>query len=70
MLVGVIDVGSNTVRLLVARRRKDTLFRVHEEREPLGLGEDVEQQGRIPEHKLAQAAAIAGELADQAWSLG
>jgi exopolyphosphatase/guanosine-5'-triphosphate,3'-diphosphate pyrophosphatase len=70
MLVGVIDVGSNTVRLLVARRRKNTIFRVHEEREPLGLGEDVEQQGRIPEHKLAQAAAIAGELADQAWSLG
>jgi exopolyphosphatase/guanosine-5'-triphosphate,3'-diphosphate pyrophosphatase len=70
MLVGVIDVGSNTVRLLVARRRKNTLFRVHEEREPLGLGEDVELHGRIPEHKLAHAAAVAGELAEQAWSLG
>jgi exopolyphosphatase/guanosine-5'-triphosphate,3'-diphosphate pyrophosphatase len=70
MLVGVIDVGSNTVRLLVAKRRKGGIFRVHEEREPLGLGEDVELHGRIPEDKLARAAAVAGELAEQARSLG
>jgi exopolyphosphatase / guanosine-5'-triphosphate,3'-diphosphate pyrophosphatase len=70
MVVGVIDVGSNTVRLLVAKRRKSSLFRIHEEREPLGLGEDVELHGRIPELKLDRAAEIAGELADQARSLG
>ena len=70
MLVGVIDVGSNTMRLLVAKRRKNTLFRVHEEREPLGLGEDVELHGRIPAPKLARAAAVAVDLAEQARSLG
>jgi exopolyphosphatase / guanosine-5'-triphosphate,3'-diphosphate pyrophosphatase len=70
MIVGIIDVGSNTVRLLVARRRKSTLFRIHEEREPLGLGEDVELQGRIPKKKLRRASAIAGDLAQHARSFG
>lgn len=70
MVVGVIDVGSNTVRLLVAKRRKSNLFRVHEEREPLGLGEDVEAEGRIPPVKLRRASALANELAGQARSFG
>jgi exopolyphosphatase / guanosine-5'-triphosphate,3'-diphosphate pyrophosphatase len=70
MLVGVIDVGSNTVRLLVAKRRKAGLFRVHEEREQLGLGEDVELLGRISPEKLALAETAAAELARQAHSLG
>jgi exopolyphosphatase / guanosine-5'-triphosphate,3'-diphosphate pyrophosphatase len=68
--VGVIDVGSNTVRLLVAKRRKGGLFRVHEEREPLGLGEDVELDGRISDRKLAHAQAVAADLAGHARSLG
>ena len=59
MLVGVVDVGSNTVRLLVAKRRKSGVCRVHEEREQLGLGEDVELPGRISERKLARAETIA-----------
>jgi exopolyphosphatase / guanosine-5'-triphosphate,3'-diphosphate pyrophosphatase len=70
MVVGIIDVGSNTVRLLVARRRKSTLFRIHEEREPLGLGEDVELEGRIPKKKLRRASVIAGDLSQHARSLG
>jgi exopolyphosphatase/guanosine-5'-triphosphate,3'-diphosphate pyrophosphatase len=70
MLVGVVDVGSNTIRLLVAKRRKAGLFRVHEEREQLGLGEDVELLGRISAEKLALAETTAAELADHARSLG
>jgi exopolyphosphatase / guanosine-5'-triphosphate,3'-diphosphate pyrophosphatase len=70
MVVGVIDVGSNTVRLLVAKRRKSSLFRVHEEREPLGLGEDVEALGHIPPEKLRRASAVARDLAEQARSFG
>jgi exopolyphosphatase/guanosine-5'-triphosphate,3'-diphosphate pyrophosphatase len=70
MIVGVIDVGSNTVRLLVARRRKSSLFRVHEEREPLGLGEDVEAQGVIPEAKLQRASVLVCELAGHARTFG
>lgn len=69
VLVGVVDVGSNTVRLLVAKRRKAGLFRVHEEREQLGLGEDVELIGRISREKLALAETTAAALADQARSL-
>jgi exopolyphosphatase / guanosine-5'-triphosphate,3'-diphosphate pyrophosphatase len=70
MIVGVIDVGSNTVRLLVAKRRKSSLFRLHEEREPLGLGVDIEADGRIPAAKLERASALAGDLAGHAWSFG
>jgi exopolyphosphatase / guanosine-5'-triphosphate,3'-diphosphate pyrophosphatase len=70
MLVGVLDVGSNTIRLLVAKRRKAGLFRVHEEREQLGLGEDVELLGRISPQKLALAETAAAELAGHARSLG
>jgi exopolyphosphatase/guanosine-5'-triphosphate,3'-diphosphate pyrophosphatase len=70
VLVGVVDVGSNTVRLLVAKRRKAGLFRVHEEREQLGLGEDVEVLGRISPEKLALAETTTAELAEHARSLG
>lgn len=69
MRVGVMDVGSNTIRLLVAKRRKGGLFRVHEEREQLGLGEDVELLGRISPEKLALAETTAAELAEQARAL-
>jgi exopolyphosphatase / guanosine-5'-triphosphate,3'-diphosphate pyrophosphatase len=70
VIAGVIDVGSNTVRLLVAKQRKSSLFRVHEEREPLGLGEDIEAEGWIPPAKLKRASALACELAAHAWSFG
>jgi exopolyphosphatase / guanosine-5'-triphosphate,3'-diphosphate pyrophosphatase len=70
MVVGVLDVGSNTIRLLVAKRRKAGLFRVHEEREQLGLGEDVELFGRISPGKLALAEKAAAELTAHARSLG
>jgi exopolyphosphatase/guanosine-5'-triphosphate,3'-diphosphate pyrophosphatase len=53
MLVGVIDVGSNTVRLLVMRGDEAILSR----RELLRLGESIEQFGSIPETKLAETAA-------------
>jgi exopolyphosphatase / guanosine-5'-triphosphate,3'-diphosphate pyrophosphatase len=43
---------------------------VHEEREPLGLGEDVEAEGRISVAKLERASALAGELAEHARTFG
>ena len=52
--VGVIDVGSNTVRLVVVQRRRELLS----EREMLRLGADVELHGSIPHDKLAAAAAV------------
>jgi exopolyphosphatase / guanosine-5'-triphosphate,3'-diphosphate pyrophosphatase len=70
MPVGVVDVGSNTMRLLVARGRKGGVERLHEERDRLGLGEDVERDGRISEEKLERAEAAVAKLAARARSLG
>jgi exopolyphosphatase/guanosine-5'-triphosphate,3'-diphosphate pyrophosphatase len=61
MPVGVVDVGSNTVRLLVEVRGRPALS----ERELLRLGDDVERSGRISEEKLdATARLVAGYAAD------
>jgi exopolyphosphatase/guanosine-5'-triphosphate,3'-diphosphate pyrophosphatase len=55
--VAVIDVGSNTARLHVARG-EDALYR---ERAMLRLGESIEQTGVISEAKLEETAnAVAG----------
>lgn len=56
--VGVVDVGSNTVRLLVARG-EETL---DQRRAVVGLGASIEEDGEIPELKLAEAADCVGEF--------
>src|SRR3954452_20583111 len=53
--VGVIDVGSNTVRLLVARLGDDGPVPLCSERIRLGLGADLERLGRISHRKLEEA---------------
>jgi exopolyphosphatase/guanosine-5'-triphosphate,3'-diphosphate pyrophosphatase len=59
--IGVVDVVSNTIRLLVARQRRTLLS----ERAMLRLGADVERHGEIPEEKLAHTASVvAGLVAD------
>jgi exopolyphosphatase / guanosine-5'-triphosphate,3'-diphosphate pyrophosphatase len=70
VLVGVLDVGSNTMRLLVAARRKSGLVRAHEEREQLGLGEDVERSGRISPEKLRKAETSTRDLIARSRALG
>jgi exopolyphosphatase/guanosine-5'-triphosphate,3'-diphosphate pyrophosphatase len=57
--VGVVDVGANTVRLLVAARDGRRLVSVREERVQLGLGEEIERTGKISEEKLEDTAARA-----------
>jgi exopolyphosphatase / guanosine-5'-triphosphate,3'-diphosphate pyrophosphatase len=57
--VGIVDVGANTVRLLVAADDGDRLVAVREERVQLGLGEEIERTGRISDDKLEQAALAA-----------
>jgi len=64
--VGVIDVGSNTVRLLVVGEGR-TLLTV---REPLGLGAAVEQTGSIPADKLDETAAVIERFVADAQELG
>lgn len=65
-MVGVVDVGSNTVRLLVARGERTILA----EREMLHLGADVERRGEISPEKLALVAELVGRYADDARAAG
>ena len=59
MRVAVIDVGSNTVRLLVATTKDGVVKPVHEERTAVGLARDIERSGRIPGAKIERAAQVA-----------
>jgi exopolyphosphatase/guanosine-5'-triphosphate,3'-diphosphate pyrophosphatase len=68
--VGVVDVGSNTVRLLVAGHHGPRLSAVREERAFLRVGEDVERLGWISEEKLQEAVRCVGAYARVARGLG
>ena len=70
MRVGVVDVGSNTVRLLVASIHSDTVDAIREEREHLGLGAELLRHGRVRPRKLARLAEVTGGYARIARSLG
>ena len=59
MRVGIIDVGANTVRLLVAVRGAQGIEVVREERVQVGLGEEIERGGGIGEKKLRETAEAA-----------
>jgi exopolyphosphatase/guanosine-5'-triphosphate,3'-diphosphate pyrophosphatase len=59
MRVGIVDVGANTVRLLVAARGPRGIDVVREERVQIGLGEEIERGGSIGEKKLREAAEAA-----------
>lgn len=70
MRVGVIDVGSNTVRLLVASVSGAEARTLREERAHLGLGEEILRHGRVRRPKLDEVAAVTGEYARIARKLG
>ncbi|MGZ4481072.1 MAG: Ppx/GppA phosphatase family protein [Gaiellales bacterium] len=71
MGIGIIDVGSNTVRLLAAvRTPSGAVEALHEERAHLGLGEVIERRGHIPQQKLDETAAYARSYARLARELG
>jgi exopolyphosphatase/guanosine-5'-triphosphate,3'-diphosphate pyrophosphatase len=64
--VGVIDVGSNTVRLHVADGGEALLGR----KSMLGLGESIERYGRIPGAKLDEVAETVADYVAEARSRG
>ncbi|MBA3717969.1 MAG: hypothetical protein H0W87_07075 [Actinobacteria bacterium] len=70
MRVGIIDVGSNTVRLLVATCAGNRLVPVLEHRAFLGLGEEVENYGWISDVKLREAACCVRDQAAEARAHG
>jgi exopolyphosphatase / guanosine-5'-triphosphate,3'-diphosphate pyrophosphatase len=68
--VGIVDVGANTLRLLVAAREDGRLVALREQRVQLGLGEEIERSGALGEEKLAEAAAVARAHVRRARRLG
>lgn len=63
MRVAVIDVGSSTVRLLVADPTESSVAAVREEREHLFLGEEVERAGRLGSARIRRVARVADRYA-------
>ncbi len=63
MRVGVIDVGSNTVRLLVAAVDGGSVDALREERTHMGLGEEILRHGRIRDDKLDELTNVARDYA-------
>jgi exopolyphosphatase / guanosine-5'-triphosphate,3'-diphosphate pyrophosphatase len=71
MRVGVVDVGSNTVRLLVAdARRSGKLDPVRERRAFLALGAEVDRLGWISGPKLLETIATVRAFGAEARELG
>jgi exopolyphosphatase/guanosine-5'-triphosphate,3'-diphosphate pyrophosphatase len=61
MRVGVIDVGSNTTRLLVASAEPDGLESLETQKVRLALGEEIERHGAVSAvHVAAAAKAVRG----------
>jgi exopolyphosphatase/guanosine-5'-triphosphate,3'-diphosphate pyrophosphatase len=69
MVVAIIDVGSNSVRLLVAEVDGD-VTQLRRERVYLRLGDDAYCLGRISQEKLEQASAVATSFSRIARELG
>ncbi|HEY3763588.1 MAG TPA: hypothetical protein VGL44_00400 [Gaiellales bacterium] len=71
MTVAVIDIGSNTGRLLVARRGSSAaIVPLRTERTVLGLGHEIESTGTISAPKLEQTMACARRYATLARAHG
>jgi exopolyphosphatase/guanosine-5'-triphosphate,3'-diphosphate pyrophosphatase len=66
VLVAVVDVGANTVRMLVASRAGAE----DEERVHVGLGEEIERNGRLSAESIERAADAATARVRRARKLG
>jgi exopolyphosphatase/guanosine-5'-triphosphate,3'-diphosphate pyrophosphatase len=68
--VAIVDIGANTLRLLVAVPDGPGVAPVHEEKQQLGLGEEVERYGYITAEKCAEAVEVAQAQTRRARRLG
>jgi exopolyphosphatase/guanosine-5'-triphosphate,3'-diphosphate pyrophosphatase len=68
--VGILDVGANTLRLLVAASQDGRLTALREQRVQLGLGEEIEHTGTIGADRLSEAEVIARAHVRRARKLG
>jgi exopolyphosphatase / guanosine-5'-triphosphate,3'-diphosphate pyrophosphatase len=63
MLVAVLDVGSNTIRLLVASVERGSVEAVDDERAFVGLGAELARHDRLRPEKIDEAAETAARFA-------
>jgi exopolyphosphatase / guanosine-5'-triphosphate,3'-diphosphate pyrophosphatase len=70
MSVAVVDVGSNTIRLLVGARAGGGIAEIVRGRRVVGLGADVERFGAISAPKLAETEECVASFVDDARSAG
>ena len=64
--LGVLDVGSNTTRLLVADLKRGEIAPVAKVKVRLSLGEEIERSGEVSKAHVAAAAKAVERLADLA----
>lgn len=62
MRIGVVDVGSNTIRLLLARVEGGAIVPLEKERVRLALGAEIERTGVVSDVSIAAAAKAVGKL--------
>ena len=60
--IGVVDVGSNTIRLLLAQVEGNDLVALEKERVRLALGAEIERTGVVSDVSIARAAKAVGKL--------
>ncbi len=70
MRVAVVDVGSNTIRLLVAKAEARGLTKLHERTARVGLGAEIELSGCMAVETIEAVAATVGRFAAKARELG
>ena len=70
MRVGIVDVGSNTARLLVADVSAGDVVTVEARKTHLGLGAEIADTGGLSEETIAAAAAACRKQAKRALALG
>jgi len=68
--IGVVDVGSNTIRLLLAQVDGRDLVPIEKERVRLSLGAEIERTGTVSDVSVATAAKAVGKLCALARSGG
>jgi exopolyphosphatase/guanosine-5'-triphosphate,3'-diphosphate pyrophosphatase len=68
MPMGALDVGSNTIRLLVARVEQGTIVTLDKEKVRLSLGEEIERHGAVSSLHIAAAAKAVRRFAKVARS--
>lgn len=70
MRFATIDIGTNTVLLLVAQPRSNTFQPVVERSEITRLGRGVDRSGKLDEEAITETVAVVAKFAQEARSLG